>query len=582
MSLLLSQQLGLLATGVRKLTRWEGLTDAFALVARRLRGAFLVRWFGTTLPIQGLDLQVAVVNLDALRARWAAVTRAPSDEGGGPSLVAPLLGAAGTIAGALAFPLNGMVAAMMLGSLMRRWWQRLMAGLAWVSYGGLMTAALSVGVPLVALGLIASAVGGQAGDAADVLAAMAGLGLALHRLWAQLSGREPVRNPLLRQLLTLGDRLAGLVAQLMGAIAVAVTRIVPLLRPATDAALSTILAVGEMVDALKLVVVDAVTAMRLLVEGPTGLPALAHSVIRAMHRLVDRLADLVTATLREMLTIALGRIGPTVGAVVRFALDAAGFVQQVILDQPFVRVLLALRGLTAQARAWYARPTPARAASGAVSRPPSPWVTSFPAPATTRAWVRGLGMTPTVPHLSVTPPPLFGPGAVDPVARAMRAGLLPAPADPFALGHAQREALTRFRHPPSVLSGLRADLLQRHRSADATGAVAGDRTFALADLLAGVEPLLGRSAEGLMAAQVQSLPGRLVDVLEKIDSELRGRGPAHPTKDLPEPTEVRPVVGRLVVRTDAGGAPVQRRLERFVADLRRELDVRPYAVAGTR
>jgi len=88
LSLLLTQQFAVLTDGVRKLSRWESLTDTFALVARRLRSAFLVQWFGTALPVAGLDLAVVIGNLDELQARWAMVTRGRRDDGGfpGPNL----------------------------------------------------------------------------------------------------------------------------------------------------------------------------------------------------------------------------------------------------------------------------------------------------------------------------------------------------------------------------------------------------------------------------------------------------------------------------------------------------------------
>ena len=573
LSLLLTQQLTLLTKGVRQLAAWEGLTDTFALVAKRLRSSFLVRWFGTALPVEGLDLKVTIVNLDELRARYGLVTAGNRGAGsGGPNLTEPLLGAGGMLAGALASPLNAMVAIVLVESFLGRWWQRLIAGLGWISAGGLVTAALLVAAPLVALGLIASGFGGQASDRHDLLGALAAMALPLQRLWAQLTRREPARNPLLRQLLTLGDRLAALLAQMVGAIAVAVTRIAPVLRPVTDAARATIAAVGQIIEAIRLVVQDILTAFGLLLRGPGSVPAIVTSVVAAARALVDRLGGMVDATLTELLEIALERFGLTLLAIVVFVVDAARLVKAVILDQAFVRWLRSLGGLAETFRAWRSRPGPPATATPSSKKPPSPWVTSL-VPPSVRAFGKALGLTPTVPLPTLTAPPFVGLENLAPIAEAMRAGLLFAPPDPFALGTGQRDALRRFRRPPSVLGALKAEL-DEGRKASAEGG----RAFALADIYAGLRPYVTRSIELLAPGPAASVLPAIEGLLDRLDVELRGRRATYPTRDLPEPAEVRPVVGRLVVRT--GGVPdTEGQFRSFVATLRRELDTRPYTVA---
>jgi hypothetical protein len=571
LSLLLTQHFTVLTDGVRKLSRWESLTDTFALVARRLRSAFLVQWFGTALPVAGLDLAVTIANLDELQARWAMVTRGRRDDAGfpGPNLTEPLLGASGMLAGALAFPLNGMVAAVILGSVMRRWWQKLFAGLIWISGGGLLTGLLLLGGPLFALGLIPYAISGQAGDLYGVLGGLAALALPLHRLWAQLSGREPIRNPLLRQLAVLADRLAALIVQVLGAVAVAVTRIAPQLAPAVDAARATRHAVGQILEAVTLVALSALDALGQLLRGPASLPAIARGVVTALLGLVSRLGRMIAATLSRMLDGVMSRFGPALSTVARFMIGAAGFVRQVIVDNPTVRWLLSLVGIVRAVRTWYAGRSPA---AGKPKSKPSPWLTSFPVPPSGSELARVLHTTPSVPGLAVSAPPLVGPDLIPPIADAMRKGLLAAPADPFALTPPQRAALERFRRPPSVFGGIRADLLRRRQEADAAGGL-----FTLADVLAGITPYLTRSAESLMPQQAQSFLPKLGDLLDRIDLELHGKARPHPTKDLPEPAAVRPVIGRLLVRTDAG-SQAGPSIREFVSMLRRDLDTRTYVV----
>ena len=81
LAILLADTLSVITTGVRGLMRWQSITEIWILVAARARSAWLVGWFGSRPPIAGVDVLVAFVNHDALRRRWALVTRA----GGGPN-----------------------------------------------------------------------------------------------------------------------------------------------------------------------------------------------------------------------------------------------------------------------------------------------------------------------------------------------------------------------------------------------------------------------------------------------------------------------------------------------------------------
>jgi hypothetical protein len=571
LSLLLTQQLTILTAGAAKLARWEAITDTFALIARRLRSAFLVRWFGTALPVDGVDLRITLANLGDLRARYGLVT-GPSrgGSGAGPNLTEPLLGGAGMLAGALAWPLNAMVGSMIIGSLVSRWWQQLLAGLGWVSAGGLVTAALLLSAPLLALGLIAEGLGGGSPDTYDLLGALAAMAAPLRRLWAQLSGAEPARNPLLAQLMTLGDRLAALLAQILGAVAVAVTRIAPLVAPVVDAARATIAAVVQIVGAITAVVQDMFTVYDLIAAGPYSVTSIIASVVGAVQGLVRRLRLLVTTTLHTMIGIALARVGPTIRAVVHYVVDAARLAAAVILDTAFVHWLLALRGLADAFGRWSRRPGPPTSSS-----PPSPWATSFPAPPSVRALRRGLGLTPVVAVPTITAPPWLDTDTIAPIAGAMAQGALPAPPDPFALRPDQRGALGRFRRPPSI----RGDLLalgtaqQQRRAGGGAGQV-----FALADVYGAIGPRLTRTIEVLAPAQAATLLPGIEGLLGQFDLQLRKHALTHPTRELPEPDSVRPVVGRLVVR-GPGGPPAQEEMAKFVAALRAELDARTYLSA---
>src|SRR5437868_76489 len=139
LAILLQEQLGILTKGVKKIQGWDSATETFALVVDRLRSAYLVRWFGTSLPSVGLSLRAAFA--------------------GGIALL---------------------------------------------------------------FGLSATAIAGNR-EPFDFLGAAAELIDALRRFWEQVTGpREAVRNPLLREILLLGDRTAALLAFLLGGFAILV------------------------------------------------------------------------------------------------------------------------------------------------------------------------------------------------------------------------------------------------------------------------------------------------------------------------------------------------------------------------
>lgn len=580
LSLLLTQQLTILTEGVRKLDPWEGITDTFALVARRLRSVWLVRWFGTSVPVEGIDVRVAIANLDGLRSRYASVTAAARGAvGGGPNLTEPLLGAGGSIAGALAAPVNAMVVAVIAGGVLTSCWERVVAALGWVSGGGLMSALLLVATPLAAAGVVAQAVGGGAVDTYDVLGALAVMALPLQRLWDQLSGRAPLRNPLLLALVHLGDSLAALLAQVLGVVAVAVTRIAPLVRPAVGAARSSVHAVTAIVGGIRLALADITTFLRMFTTGPYAVTTVVASVARALRGLGRRLWLLVTTTLDTMARIALARVDLTLRAVTRYAVDAARLVVQVMVDTPFVHWLRAVRGLAAALGHWRDRPGPPPSTPSS----PSVWRTSFPWPASVRALGAAFSATPPVSVPTASWPSLVGPGVIAPIARALAESWLPEPDNPFATTVAERAALRRFRTPPSTTLALRAfEERQGHRAEAARAEV-----FDLAGALAALGPRLERNIGLLAPAAATTLLPRIESFLDDLDLRLRRTPVAHPTADLPEPDTIRPVVGRFVIRAPGGSgvpggtaaaSPPDEHLRTFVATVREQLDARTYAV----
>ena len=184
-----------------------------------------------------------------------------------------------------------------------------------------------------------------------------------------------------------------------------------------------------------------------------------------------------------------------------------------------------------------------------------------------------------MPSLDIPGFPAFiGPGAIPLTADAMRAGLLTAPPDPFALDAEQRARLEQYRRPPAALGGL-----WREVEAAATAEPGRTRTFSLAESIGRLGELLGPVADQVAGSQVAAVLPKLDGLLDALDWAARGRRAAHPVRDLPEPTAVRPVIGRLVIRArapDGASERVQGELRTFVATLRERLDSSTYPVSA--
>src|SRR5262249_383962 len=96
--------------GANKLDAWNRIVSVELLLLDRVRSAFLGRWFGPRVPLHGLNLRIALQNLDDLRARYLEVARSIVPSADGLNLTEPLMGVAGQIVGSLLSP-SGVLAA---------------------------------------------------------------------------------------------------------------------------------------------------------------------------------------------------------------------------------------------------------------------------------------------------------------------------------------------------------------------------------------------------------------------------------------------------------------------------------------
>jgi hypothetical protein len=420
---------------------------------------------------------------------------------------------------------------------------------------GLIVAPVGTGV-LVGGGLSGAAAGfgllAALGDrrevrgAYDVLGALARMFNAALILLDQVRGpRDQVRNPLLKKVLELADRMAGLFAQALGAIAVLIVWVGPALVPAARLltglgalAESVFVVLGETVDAL-LANLDA------LGHGPLSVRAVFARVIEVAKRQLPIAQQAMTDGL-ALLAKTFGKVGDEVGAHLDvFATAVTAFVTGLFTDHPFGRVMMALRTEIKLLTADFAIP--------AAPKKPKPAGDDSPDPVAV--------LTAAIPPM----PPLAFPSLPPmPDVKRLRAGLGDADL-PALTGASIRRYADEIGLPGSI------DVPELSFSADAAKAL--DAVTKQPSVFARRKPL----AEALTvnAHQLEEFRESFSVVVGRVlPPELRGTGTellakvfaavghhVHgakertvdadrlPVLDLPEDDRLQPVVPRLVLRT---------------------------------
>jgi hypothetical protein len=586
LAILLQEQLSVLTKGLKKVERWEAATETFSRVVDRLRSAYLVRWFGTPLPTVGLALRVAFVNMDDLRRRWFAVgpgrgTAAPPI---GPNLTEPLLGASGTLVGVFATPMYGLLLGLALGTLFENAYVRVLAVVNWLTAGLLGSGVLGVagvggGIALL-LGLSAWAISGQGREAFDLLGAIAELVEPLQRFWRQVTGpREAVRNPLLREILVLGDRSAALVALLLGGFAVLVTRVGPLLEPLRAAFAATVGLVRELWAVISYAFLQTADFLKGLLSGPDSIPKTLGRVVmlltRAFRRLGTSLKDLWNE-LRWVFRV----VGLFAGRLFdRWLKTGLPFVRSQTIDHPTIAFIRSFVGTLQVVSAWSARKTEPEPQIAWPRFEPRWWdlparlrtlpertkeALTFALPLVIQGvgrWFVGKLAPPPLPRFPTLPPgsELLPLRMIGPLARlAGRLGsLVP---NPLELGDEATAVLRRAQRPRSVFADEWAALRAEARRPEPLA-----RTLETAAYLS----LARRVISPVAAERVRELE----DLLSRIDASIRAQRARLPVKDVPEPTALNPSIRTLRVLT-RGRAPEAVRT--WVEELGRQLNAAPY------
>jgi hypothetical protein len=630
-ALLLQETFQELGRGARTLEPWNQLVTLEARLIGRARSAFLVTWFGTRLPLEGTALRIAIANLDALRQRFQDVRAAAPALSSGPNLLEPLAGLGGTLVGILASPtgllLIGTAIVPRAGSFLKG----LLVALVFILVLGIMPLLAGgvaiAGVPLGALSAIALAQGGNelARNLYNLLEAVAQMLEAFRAFAQQLMGpRSGVRNPLVRQVLEIFDRLAVLLPYVVALAALIFTRIGPLLVPLVVQAQRLLGLAEAVINTIIFMWDDFMRRFTALYEDPpafmeleiilgalsqTAPPALrsGFDFLQRLVALVGRLVGgrLSPFTVMKTVFALLGSIGPILKNGMRrlfrtlendFRTIRGAMSQQVeawfprlrqafqdtLASHPLISSLLTLRDeLQIIARVFRSAVPASSSIPAAPTVPPPPSTPPMPAPPQTPGALHRMGLL-GVPQLPDT-------AALEAAARGRPpAGLelerRRARATDLDLSDAARHRVEALRQPVNVFAE------ERQRLVDAQGRTPAQQLEAIrAEELPLRQALVEIVRRVFPPAMARQLP-RLQGLFDTLDREVYGitpnpaapsasPAPAQPlpVQEVPESNRLRPVVHRLHVQAHSDNEPAVRA---WTETLQRALQTQVYTVEG--
>ena len=407
----------------------------------------------------------------------------------------------------------------------------------------------------------------------DLFGSMARLMNAAAALLEQLTGpRGAVRNPLLASILRVADRVAPLLAQILGAVAFVIRRIGPLLAALTRMLLAIRDVIGSAVTALGTISEGLADGLKGALTGPQSIASIVHRVVavarhewrRARHGVGVQLDQIVT-TLREIPK----RLEAEWSG---FSAVTEDYVRQYIDEHAVGRVIRALvKQLTAFTAAWKttpakpsAEPSPIAPLLAAVTRPlPTaplpdfPTLPEFPSDTELERISKAMGAD-ALPELTFK--------SIE--ARAEKLGTEREASEHLRLGPESRAALALALHRPSVF--------------------ADERRLVQDAVLPLVQPGLLRIREALAIVIGRILPPamrvyapQLDETLRAIDVEIYGSkptpAPKQPVLELPTDRRLRPKIKTLRLRMPGREENDVRRFEALVLERLRN---RTYTVDG--
>ena len=552
--------LSTLLAGAKALAPWAGIANTESLVLQRIRGAFLVRWFGRSVPRVGPYTSVSISNRAELTARLTEVASAGSPTAGATSLTNPAAALAGIIGGSLLSPVGQLAGLSLLLRFGRFSFATLGFALLW-----LVGAVFTVGMFAApgATGVIAVAALAGLGGAGTLLGFLAfrayidgvlsAAAAAVHAMNAatQLFGllvgrRTAVRNPLVGAVLALLDRLGVLAAQLLGAVAFVIDRVGPRLIPTALTLVAIRRAITTTCDALGLGLDTMVRALRRLTDGGWAITSYFVRLMVVVRQVMTAVVDKIGAGIDITTTAITHGIDELKAQVRGYLTKVDEYMRKLFKEHPTVKTLLDLIAII-EART---KAAPKQKQPGLFDKvlpkvelpDPTKLLDELPTPVTP-TWA-------AIEREAARPRP----GGIDRLQLELKAYV----------------AVAEIADRPSIFAkrreGLRDSLVQNR-------AQLGALTDVITTLVGGF----------LTPALWSELAPRVEPVVDEFAKLVYGDVPAPPTRPLPvrradEPVSVRPVIRKLRLRS-ADLPPAELRALRD--SIVKRLDDQTYAVAPT-
>lgn len=589
----------LLRTG-RVLSPWSRLAELEEQVLRRARGAFLVHWFGTSVPVQGLHLHVAIRNIEELRRRYLLVERSMPGPATELNLLGPLAGIGGLVVGMAMSPVGWILVARYVGDIADRLVGGTSGGIIAMIYrlAGFLLAPLLViglGLPAALVGALAVAVGGgPTGRAAyELLGELAMLIDSAVRFWDLVTGpRSAVRNPVLLRILNVLDRFAGLFAQVIGVAALLLTRVARLVPHIVN----EFRALGDLLEVVVAALADVLGGIgdRLaaaFVQPPDPLTILER-VFDTFVALPGAIVAEVTALLTNA-TAALTAGFAAISAAITTFVDGLRARLVAAFEQTPVGVLLArvnrLRAMM---------PAVGAAFTAAANRPPpepglipidpigdiggaiwdgTKWVFSGGLTGSINDLIESFDRVHVPPFPAVTVPPFPSPPAIEGIDAIMTRLGRPAAFDATALAERMQAeadaALAGRRVPAEVLRDPTSQFARERRALEASHPAP---TLQFDDER--LRDLIYLAVGRVLPPALRTYAPDVRALFDEIDRGVYDAHPAaleHPMLELEDNGRLRPVVHLLTVRAHDGAAPDVGAFRDLLVE---ELRGRPYLV----
>jgi len=349
---------GILRTAGNALAPWLQIVPLESTIVDRARSAFLVHWFGPRIPVDGLSLKGIIVNIGELSAQRQLAERSLPQTATGPNLFEPVAGIAGLAAGILITPMGAIVGAVTMIQIMGLSVKTFFIALLWVAAAiGFLIGMIAApaGTAVLVGGAIAGLVGGAAlivalSDRNDVravynlFAALAGMmNATVIFLREIMGGAAQAKNPLMRQFLGLFQPLAAMMAQLIGAVAIFVRRIGPVLPSVALMLISLGALIRDSFAALSEIgrgLMDRIDQLR---NGPLSLSAVVKRVITVAQTQVAKVQEAFKSQL-EIIIAELGSIQSRLAsAFTSFIAEVTAFVEYLWKSHPVVETINAFR-----------------------------------------------------------------------------------------------------------------------------------------------------------------------------------------------------------------------------------------------